>query len=130
MAGRATAPQKGKELENKVAELALKLGLEVRKQVKAGSRIWGKKRKIDLVLRHPETKQVLGIECKAQTTKGTAEEKILATVEDIKHWPIPGIIVMSGKGFSDEMKGYLISTGITVTYDELEEWLKLYFGID
>lgn len=27
------------------------------------------------------------------------------------------------------MKGYLMSTGKAVWFDELEEWLRLYFGL-
>jgi acyl-CoA synthetase (NDP forming) len=130
MPGREKAPASGRELERTVEELARRLGLEVRRQVSAGRRIWGKRREIDLVVRHPETKRVLGIECKAQSTPGTAEEKIIATVRDIEHWPIPGIVVVSGEGFSQEILGYLMSTGRAVHLDDLEEWLRLYFGID
>ena len=41
---------------------------------------------------------------------GTAEEKVPATIQDIAHWPIPGIVVIDGKGFSANMP-YLMSTG-------------------
>lgn len=69
------------------------------------------------------------MECKYQATQGTAEEKILAIIQDIAYWPIPGIVVIDGEGFSTDMKGYLMSTGKVVWYEELEEWLRLYFGL-
>ncbi len=129
MPGKKKAVIKGNELRDNVIELAKKLKLEYRKEVRAGRRIYGKKRKIDVVLRHPGTGKVLGIECKFQDTPGTAEEKIVATIEDIKHWPIHGIVVIAGKGFSSEMIGYLMSTGKVVTFQDLEDWLKLYFNL-
>lgn len=72
----------------------------------------------------------LGVECKFQATPGTAEEKkVPATIQDIAHWPIPGIVVIDGKGFSGNRRGYLMSTGKVIWFDELEDWLRLYFGL-
>jgi hypothetical protein len=45
------------------------------------------------------------VECKFQATSGTAEEKIPATIQDMEHWPIPGIEVIDGEGFSKNMQG-------------------------
>lgn len=119
----------GVELQNDVSEIAKDLNLNVRKEVKAGRRIWGSERRIDLVITHPGTGKTLGIECKFQKVPGTAEEKILATIKDMEYWPIPGIVVIKGEGFSEKMKGYLISTGKVVFFEDLIDWLKLYFGI-
>ena len=77
----------------------------------------------------PTTRVSLGIECKYQGGKGSAEEKIPATLEDIKAWPIKGIVVYSGDGFSENMRSYLISTGMAVEMDDLTKWLELYFGL-
>lgn len=71
----------------------------------------------------------LGMECKFQATPGTAEEKIPATIQDMTFWPIPGIIVIDGEGFSTNMQGYLMSTGKVVWFDDLEDWLRLHFGL-
>jgi hypothetical protein len=60
---------------------------------------------------------------------GTAEEKLPATVQDIAAWPIPGLVVFAGEGFSTNMRSYLYSTGKAVDLDDLEDWLKLFFGI-
>ncbi len=129
MPGKDTAPQGGGELKQKVVELAKRLGLEAETEVKAARRLWGQRRFIDVVITDKKTGKRLGVECKYQAKSGTAEEKIPATIQDIAYWPIPGIVVIDGKGFSQNMQGYLMSTGKVVWYEELEEWLRLYFGL-
>jgi hypothetical protein len=91
--------------------------------------LWGAKRHIDVVLTHEKSGKKLGIECKFQGGGGTAEEKIPATIQDIGSWPIPGIVVIEGEGFSANMQGYLMSTGKVVWSEDLEDWLRLYFGV-
>ena len=59
---------------------------------------------------------------------GTAEEKIPATIQNIAAWPIPGLVVFAGGGFSDNMRSYLHSTGKAVAFEDLESWLRLFFG--
>lgn len=129
MPGKGAAVRSGKELEGLVAELGRGLGLIVEEQVVVGRRIWGAKRFIDVVLKHPETRVSLGVECKFQGGSGSAEEKIPATLEDIRVWPIRGIVVYSGDGFSTNMESYLLSTGMAVHLDDLRSWLQLYFGL-
>jgi len=130
MPGTATAPRKGEELKCRVVELATTLGLKTETEVPAARRLWGAKRRIDVVLKNEKTGRVLGIECKYQGTKGSAEEKIPATIKDIEHWPIPGIVVIDGPGFSANMMGFLMATGKTVSFDDLSDWLKLYFVLN
>ena len=129
MPGRAYAVTTGAGLVAQVVGLADKLGLEAQEQVKVGRRLWGAVRNIDVVLTHPESKTRLGLECKFQGTTGTAEEKIPAIVSDIDAWPIRGIVVISGKGFSPNMRYFLISSGKAVDIEDLEDWLRLYFGL-
>ena len=129
MPGRATAPLKGKELELAVQALAEGLGLEVKRQVRVGRRIWGAERRIDLILSDAAGKR-LGIECKYQGKVGTAEEKIPAVIKDIAAWPIDGLVVFHGDGFSENMRAFLLSSGKAVQLDDLEMWLRLYFGLD
>lgn len=119
----------GADLEQAVAALAQTLGLQVRTQVRVARRLWGAERRIDLVLRHPGSDRSLGIECKFQGTGGSAEEKIPATIQDIAAWPIPGLVVFEGSGFSDNMRAYLHSTGKAVAYEDLRGWLTLFFGL-
>ncbi|MCS7161262.1 MAG: hypothetical protein RMJ19_12395 [Gemmatales bacterium] len=128
MPGQAKAVKSGQDLQRTVEQLAVALGLGARTNVNCGRRIWGPKRRIDVVINDGKG-QRLGVECKYQATQGTAEEKILATLQDIAHWPIPGIVVIDGEGFSEDMVGYLISTGKVILFEDLEDWLRLYFGL-
>lgn len=129
VAGRAQAIKSGSDLEERVAAVGRDLGLVVDRQVGVGRRIWGAKRKIDVVLRHVETRVSLGLECKYQGTAGSAEEKIPATIEDIRAWPIRGLVVYEGAGFSENLKAFLLSTGMAVELCDLRKWLELYFGL-
>ena len=129
MPGLARAVSNGDELVTAVAELGRKLGLEASEQVRVARRIWGAKRHIDVVLTHPETRKTLGVECKFQGVTGTAEEKIPSTIQDIAAWPIPGIVVFAGIGFSENMTAFLLSTGKAVEFSEVEAWLRLFFGL-
>ena len=129
MAGRALAVANGNELAQAVVQLGRELGLETMEQVRVARRIWGAERFIDVVLIDPQTRKTLGLECKFQAVRGTAEEKIPATIKDIEAWPIPGLVVFAGEGFTENMRSFLISTGKAVEFDELKPWLCLFFGL-
>lgn len=129
MAGRALAVSNGDELAKAVVQTGRDLGLEAMEQVRVARRIWGAERYIDVVLTHPQTRKTLGLECKFQGVRGTAEEKIPATIKDIEAWPIPGLVVFAGEGFTDNMQSFLISTGKAVEFGELVPWLSLFFGL-
>lgn len=129
MPGKAKAVHSGNELRDAVAALGQSLGLEADTEVSVGRRVWGARRKIDVVLKDPATRVSLGVECKFQGGPGSAEEKIPATLEDIRAWPIRGIVVFSGDGFSTNMQSYLTSTGMAVELGDLRTWLELYFGL-
>jgi len=128
MPGKGTAPKSGQALVDRVAALAGSLNLMVSREVRVGRRVWGAQRRIDLVLTGQNNRR-LGLECKAQSTAGTAEEKIPATIQDIEAWPIPGLVVFEGEGFSPNMASFLISTGKAVEFSDLENWLRLFFGL-
>jgi hypothetical protein len=129
MPGKGSAPRSGQDLQQRVVELAHKLGLRAETEVTAARRLWGAKRRIDVVLVQEKTGKNLGIECKYQAGSGSAEEKIPATIKDIESWPIPGIVVIDGEGFSTNMQGYLMATGKVVWFTDLEGWLRLYFAL-
>ncbi|GAB4465456.1 MAG: hypothetical protein Kow0070_27870 [Anaerolineales bacterium] len=129
MPGRGKAPKSGDVLKQRVVALAKNLGLKADTEVKAARRLWGQRRFIDVVVTDEKSGKRLGIECKFQASGGSAEEKIPATIQDIAHWPISGIVVIDGEGFSLNMQGYLMSTGKVVWFNELEDWLRLYFGL-
>ena len=112
-----------------VASLAISLGLEVRSEYQVGRRIWGAVRRIDVVITHPQTRKTLGVECKYQAVTGSAEEKIPSTIQDIAAWPIPGIVVFAGDGFSNNMRSFLIASGKAVELEDVRPWLSLFFGL-
>lgn len=130
MAGGATAVTSGDILCKEVVALGARLGLSAREQFKCGRRIWGAERYIDVVLTHGESRRRLGIECKYQGTAGSAEEKIPAIIQDISAWPIPGLVVFAGSGFSTNIKSFLIASGRAVELEELESWVQLFFGLE
>ncbi|MBX9668325.1 MAG: hypothetical protein K2X93_11925 [Candidatus Obscuribacterales bacterium] len=130
MPGTGTAVRAGDRLAKQVVALAGDLQLESREQYRCGRRLWGAERYIDVVLTDPISKRRLGIECKAQDSPGTAEEKVVATIQDIDAWPITGLVVFSGEGFSDKMRSFMIASGKAVDFAELEEWLRLFFGLE
>ena len=119
----------GQELARVVASLAIGLGLEVRSEYQVGRRIWGAVRRIDVIVTHPQTRKTLGIECKYQAVTGSAEEKIPSTIQDIAAWPIPGIVVFAGDGFSGNMRSFLIASGKAVELEDVRPWLCLFFGL-
>ena len=129
MSGKGKAVENGNQLRDAVVVVGEALGLDADIEVAVGRRIWGAKRRIDVVLKDPITRVSLGLECKYQGSKGSAEEKIPATIEDIKAWPIRGMVVYSGEGFSSNMQSYLLSTGMAVELRDLKTWLELYFGL-
>lgn len=130
MPGRRQATVRGRSLVDRVVDLAQGLGLSARTEVKVGRRLWGAERRIDIVLTDPSTRRTIGVECKYQGTSGTAEEKIPAIIDDISAWPIPGLVVFDGAGFSTNMRHYLFSTGKAVEFEDLDAWLRLFFGLD
>lgn len=130
MAGTQRAAKSGKDLQQRVIQKAEDLGLRTEIEVPAGRRIWGAKRYIDVVITNRITGSRLGVECKYQGGPGSAEEKIPSLIQDIGSWPIPGIVVIDGAGFSKNMEGYLLSTGKVVWFEDLEDWIRLYFGLE
>ena len=129
MSGKATAVHSGTDLRDKVAALGRDLGLDVRTEVTVGRRLWGAVRRIDVVLTRRETGKTLGVECKFQGGGGSAEEKVPATIQDISAWPIPGVVVFGGDGFSTNMVAYFHATGKAVALGDLGSWLRLFFGL-
>lgn len=130
MQGQLLEPHNARDLERVCAELGEALGLEVRRQLYVGRRIWGARRRIDVVLTDREGRRSLGVECKFQASKGTAEEKIPATILDIAAWPIDGLLCFAGPGFTEHIRYYMLSTGKAVELADLEGWLRLYFLIN
>jgi hypothetical protein len=129
LAGKSKAVSSARVLTREVRKLAESLGLEVHEQYRLGRRLWGARRQIDLILKGGPNSKTLGIECKFQKSPGTVEEKIPTTIKDIDAWPIDGIVVFNGVGFTQNMISFLLSTGKAVEFQHLEPWLRLYFDL-
>ena len=119
----------GRELESAVAKLGRSLGLEVYQQHKTGRRVWGRARHIDIMLRDPEQRLRLGIECKYQGVAGTAEEKIPGTIQDMAAWAMRGVVVIHGDGFSQDFPAFARASGKVIWFEELPDFLIDYFDL-
>ena len=119
-----------RELVSAVCETIEELELLARRKVRVGRTIWGSNRTIDVIATDPETGERLGIQCRFQGSSGTTYEKIPAQVDDIRAWPIRGIVVLAGDEFSVDIKGFLRGTGLAIELDELDVWLRMFFGRD
>lgn len=75
-------------------------GIKIYREVFAGKTIIGKNRRIDVFIVAEETNQAYAIECKFQGTQGTADEKILYSLEDIQALRMGGCIAYAGEGWS------------------------------
>jgi hypothetical protein len=80
-------------------------GLTVYREVPLGKSIIGKNRRIDVFAVHKASAKALAIECKVQTSAGTADEKIPYTLQDLAAMHIPAFVVYAGSGFSDGVLG-------------------------
>ncbi len=118
------------ELVKTVAETVESLQLLAQRKVPVGKTVWGSNRVIDVVASDPETGERLGILCRYQGTSGTTYEKIPAQIEDMRTWPIRGIVVLAGDKFTIEFKGFLRATGFAIEIGELDVWLRSFFGRD
>jgi hypothetical protein len=76
-------------------------GIFLYDEVRVGTTIIGKQRRVDLFLVHPESGNALGLECKYQDSSGTADEKIPYTLRDLAALRMPAAVVYAGIGFSE-----------------------------
>ena len=116
------------ELVKAVSETVESLQLLAERKVPVGRTLWGSNRVIDVIAFDPETGERLGILCRYQGTSGTTYEKIPAQIEDMRAWPIRGVVVLAGDQFTAEFKGFVRATGFAIEFAELETWLRLFFG--
>jgi len=80
------------------------------KQVVIDKNIYGKDRKVDFILYHPDRwPMCLVIQCKWQSSSGSVEEKYPFEIECIASSEFKTIIVLDGKGYSLGAKKWLKS---------------------
>ena len=127
-----TAVVNAKQLVKEVCDIAASLKLVAKERVPAGRTVWATDRRIKVVLEYAPNKKKeprrLGVECFCQDGPGTANQKFFAKVEDTKHWPMDGVVVYGGKGFSPEFEGVMNTYG-AVPLEGLKTWLKTYFNM-
>ncbi len=79
------------------------------KQCVIGQSIYGTKRKVDFVLRHPKLwPGGLVIQCKWQASSGSVDEKYPYELACINHLSFPTIIVLDGGGYKPGAKEWLL----------------------
>jgi hypothetical protein len=127
--GQDQAVSTGTAFEAKVAKVIQQVGLSYIRQVKMGVSILGRKRVADFLV-YDRAGKSLGIECKYQQTRGSAEDKLVHTITDFDARPVSHILVFGGEGFSKNIKGYLLSTGKAVELKQLRNYLVFYFGLE
>ena len=80
------------------------------RQCEIGKDIYGKKRRVDLILYHPRLYPTcLVIQCKWQASTGSVEEKYAFEVLSIAQNEFDTIIILDGGGYSDGAKQWLVN---------------------
>ena len=98
-------------------------GLFVYREVSLGKSIIGKNRRVDVFAVHTESSKALAIECKVQTSAGTADEKIPYTLQDLAAMHVPAFVVYAGQGFSEGVL-HLLRSSERAAYCLPEEQLE------
>jgi hypothetical protein len=119
----------GARFEADVEAVIEALALPFLRQVRMGVSILGRQRIIDFLV-YDASGRYLGIECKYQQGSGSAEDKLVHTINDFESRPVRHILVFGGEGFSKNVRGYLLSTGKAVEIDQLRNYLVFYFGLE
>ncbi len=110
-------------------------GLQVYKEVPAGMSLIGKRRRVDVFAVDSTKNKALAIECKYQSSYGTADEKIIYAIKDVQAIPMSSVLVWGGAGFSVGIK-HLLAASQDAVYcmpSERETWeldcrLAMLFG--
>ncbi len=124
-----TAAASGAAFETRVAGVIKDLGLSFLRQVNMGVSILGRRRVTDFLVFDHQGRS-LGIECKYQGVSGSAEDKLVHTINDFDARPVKHVLVFGGEGFSKNVSGYLLSTGKAIQIDDLKNYLVFYFALE
>ena len=78
------------------------------RQFEVGKDIYGKKRRVDIIIYHPDLyPNCLAIQCKWQSSRGSVEEKYPFEVLNIEQSAYDTIIILDGGGYSPGAKEWL-----------------------
>ena len=122
---------KGEELKHEVCCILDELGLYYKTEEYSthGSSIIGKGRRVDVVIFDCHENVIMHIECKAQNSRGTTQDKLFKAVEEAnrdKRLGTPSIIVFSGFGWNEADMRHAMLNG-AVRIENLRDWLMCYF---
>ncbi|MDD2943996.1 MAG: hypothetical protein PHC51_13650 [bacterium] len=118
-------------LKNAVCRILQELGLKYQTEQYSHlqSSIIGKRRRVDVVVTDNLGETLMFIECKAQNTSGTTEDKLFRAVSEANRDKLlgtPSIIVFSGCGWSTADMRHAMLNG-AVRIEILRDWLTMYF---
>ena len=125
----ANAVANGNQLVDRVVTYARSVGLIAKTEVPCGKRLWDAQRYIDVMLCERDGCNPMGLECKFQMMPGSAEEKLLATLQDIESWHFPGLLVYEGPGFSRGLLRYLHKHPLAIRLAELPDRLNTQYAV-
>ncbi|MFN4074216.1 MAG: PD-(D/E)XK nuclease superfamily protein [Thermus sp.] len=119
-----------------VEKVIAEMGLEKRFRVETeylsphGSVVRDRDRRVDVAVLDSEGRPYLFIECKWQTSSGTAEDKLFRSAEEARRDRIFGVhsvVVLGGSGFNRKVFRWALTEGF-VHETFLETWLREFFG--
>ncbi len=90
-----------------VAKTFGEYGIEVYEEVRWGSSIIGKNRKVDILVVSKKDRAAVALQAKYQTMAGTADEKIPYALADCEAMWIPATVVFGGDGWSPGVRHLL-----------------------
>jgi len=111
----------GKKFRDELEAYIISWGeeIEILREKPVGWRFVDRARKLDLILRRGD--KYLGIEAKCQSGPGgTADQKLIYSLEDAKSSPIPTLVVFTGPITAD-IKAKLITSGLGLEVEYLPE---------
>jgi hypothetical protein len=98
-----------------------------------GSVIREQGRKVDVavLLKEEGLRPYLFLECKWQSTSGSAEDKLFRAAEEARRdrlFGVHSVVVVGGPGFGPKMRRWALTEGF-IHESFLEAWLREFFGI-
>jgi hypothetical protein len=101
-----------------------------------GSVIREQERRVDvavLLIKEKKEKEspYLFLECKWQSTSGSAEDKLFRAAEEARRdrlFGVHSVVVVGGPGFGPKMRRWALTEGF-IHESFLEAWLREFFGI-
>jgi hypothetical protein len=91
----------------------------------------GRKVDVAVLLKEEGLRPYLFLECKWQSTSGSAEDKLFRAAEEARRdrlFGVHSVVVVGGPGFGPKMRRWALTEGF-IHESFLEAWLREFFGI-